>query len=800
MFKVAATKGKNANQPAAQRKERTTERAGARGLQQLQQTMGNQAVSQMLRSLAGWQAMQADSATRKPGAEVARETEGAGPADKPAIAPPNHTDEQAAERAASAFVQNQRPAAEPPARLVIGSHTAVPIPGQNSSTGQPLENSVRRDYERFFHADLSPVRIHTDPGAQLAAESLDAHAFTSGRDIYFGPGEFSPASPGGRRLLAHELTHALQPPAALPLIWRDEKKGTKPHGADAEARVNGVSNRLDEILHVVPDNYDPGILGKLRELNQRVKKIKENFQKGTIPAAEAERAAEKDSERLQGYLAEDPALETLGRMETAFIRSNRSALRSALSHGTTRANDIRDTIEARQQTGTSASFKELGEHTPSSALERDVLEELAIRQSPGGAQQPERFDVGNFGHTYAEQLIKDLPSGLDREVRIFMDDGRVLRADRVQWNDPNDKSKGGTVFEIKPDTAYWQRQGLEQAKNYAKHLSKKWGANFEAVVKFYNRQDVLDLVRDLRAAPGTPATQENPPFLPEPNVRERTPKAPPAEPTGAGETGGSEAPGRTVVPSEPVTPTSVGKPPSPVSARDLLGESERVRSDLRLMTGAAYAAWGYLHYLNIKAHIEEIAKAIDMAAALSAGRSPFQNQIEAADHAETHAKEVQDYFNSLDVTKAMPSAKNPEWDSWYDLNQIQLNYLLLEMKLRESIGRLADAQSDLRKELQDMNDLLVEYEKGMLFPITSVEYAEAILFAEAGGRVNPRLAKAEASYRDAQRAAELEERKAQAAAKTLELRIRQLGGTGRFEDMSIEDIRSAKLEDFTLSR
>ena len=35
-------------------------------------------------------------------------------------------------------------------------------------------------------------------------------AFTHGKDIYFGRGQFQPSSTEGRRLLAHELTHVVQ--------------------------------------------------------------------------------------------------------------------------------------------------------------------------------------------------------------------------------------------------------------------------------------------------------------------------------------------------------------------------------------------------------------------------------------------------------------------------------------------------------------------------------------------------------------------------------------------------------------
>ncbi|HEX6288339.1 MAG TPA: DUF4157 domain-containing protein [Herpetosiphonaceae bacterium] len=58
--------------------------------------------------------------------------------------------------------------------------------------------------------DFSQVRIHTDARAAAAARTLHAAAFTQGRHIVFGAGQYAPSSPQGQRLLAHELTHVVQ--------------------------------------------------------------------------------------------------------------------------------------------------------------------------------------------------------------------------------------------------------------------------------------------------------------------------------------------------------------------------------------------------------------------------------------------------------------------------------------------------------------------------------------------------------------------------------------------------------------
>ena len=67
--------------------------------------------------------------------------------------------------------------------------------------------------ELALGADLSAVRVHLGPVADDAAAELGARAFTIGRDIFFGDGQYDPTSPNGRDLLAHELAHTLQPGA-----------------------------------------------------------------------------------------------------------------------------------------------------------------------------------------------------------------------------------------------------------------------------------------------------------------------------------------------------------------------------------------------------------------------------------------------------------------------------------------------------------------------------------------------------------------------------------------------------------
>ncbi|MCL4297996.1 MAG: DUF4157 domain-containing protein [Anaerolineae bacterium] len=76
--------------------------------------------------------------------------------------------------------------------------------------GQALDSGARAQMEPAFGTDFSGVRVHTDGQADHLNRSLSARAFTTGQDIFFKQGEYSPGSSTGRELLAHELTHVVQ--------------------------------------------------------------------------------------------------------------------------------------------------------------------------------------------------------------------------------------------------------------------------------------------------------------------------------------------------------------------------------------------------------------------------------------------------------------------------------------------------------------------------------------------------------------------------------------------------------------
>jgi hypothetical protein len=79
-----------------------------------------------------------------------------------------------------------------------------------NSPGQPLDANARAFMEPRFGHDFSRVRVHADTKAAESARAVNAAAYTVGRDIVFGTGQYAPHSARGQRVLAHELTHVVQ--------------------------------------------------------------------------------------------------------------------------------------------------------------------------------------------------------------------------------------------------------------------------------------------------------------------------------------------------------------------------------------------------------------------------------------------------------------------------------------------------------------------------------------------------------------------------------------------------------------
>jgi hypothetical protein len=101
--------------------------------------------------------------------------------------------------------------------------------------GQPLDSTTRGWMEARLGHDFSKVRVHTGSQAAASTQAVQARAYTVGQQIVFAPGQYAPATPGGRWLLAHELAHTVQQAGAGSAAQARLVVGAAHDPAEAEA-------------------------------------------------------------------------------------------------------------------------------------------------------------------------------------------------------------------------------------------------------------------------------------------------------------------------------------------------------------------------------------------------------------------------------------------------------------------------------------------------------------------------------------------------------------------------------------
>lgn len=139
-------------------------------------------------------------------------------------APPNKTQRADDEQIARQPLSIQRFAGPSGGTLDVGLERNIM---QARGGGKLLDGTVRRQMEGNFGQSFTDVRVHTDQRADQLNRSLSARAFTTGKDIFFKRGEYTPHSSDGQHLLAHELTHVVQQNGGAVQRWPWSKKKKK---------------------------------------------------------------------------------------------------------------------------------------------------------------------------------------------------------------------------------------------------------------------------------------------------------------------------------------------------------------------------------------------------------------------------------------------------------------------------------------------------------------------------------------------------------------------------------------------
>lgn len=143
----------------------------------------------------------------------------------------------------------------------VTADTETGINNLRDRGGSTLPDSERSFFEPRFGRDFGSVRIHTGPDAAQIARSINARAFTIGRDVVFGANEYRPGTTEGRRLMAHELTHTVQQGVGSGIVQRqtspkEETLGEKIRRIVTEnaEKAHELYNQLAEVVREYPES------------------------------------------------------------------------------------------------------------------------------------------------------------------------------------------------------------------------------------------------------------------------------------------------------------------------------------------------------------------------------------------------------------------------------------------------------------------------------------------------------------------------------------------------------------------
>jgi hypothetical protein len=158
-------------------------------------------------------------------------------------------------------------------------------------SGAELDDGVRARMESAFETDLSDVRVHTDSESGELSRSMSARAFTTGKDIFFGAGEYAPNTAAGEHTLAHELAHTQQQGGVRRISRKWDLKAKK-LGLGAATNVRTIKTRPvwfleddagDEIV-VKADNQPFGLGEVVGAMHKKVNNVKSVDQRALTSA------------------------------------------------------------------------------------------------------------------------------------------------------------------------------------------------------------------------------------------------------------------------------------------------------------------------------------------------------------------------------------------------------------------------------------------------------------------------------------------------------------------------------------
>ncbi len=251
--------------------------------------------------------------------------------------------------------------------------------------GSVLPDGIRAEMEQGFGADFGNVRIHTGALAVGMNEDLHAQAFAHGRDIYFNTGKYNPATPAGKMLLAHELTHTIQQGATRPL--ESAEQAQQPNEGTTANELTGSTTPV-----AIPTT-DPFPVGPAEDADALADVVPEADQQN--PEAAPEEAAEPTTPRSP---EDDPNFQAVAQNAAAVAdhqqRHNppQAEAASAQAAAPVASNEVMGAAQANQVDA--MDEQEPGEFDAEGFKTR-LMERIESMQLPANQEQAANFDENN---------------------------------------------------------------------------------------------------------------------------------------------------------------------------------------------------------------------------------------------------------------------------------------------------------------------------------------------------------------------------------------------------------------------
>ncbi len=114
--------------------------------------------------------------------------------------------------------------------------------------GRSLGNETRAFFESRFGRSFGDIKVHTGGYSNQVAQSLDAKAFTTGKNIVFAAGQYQPDTFEGRHLLAHELTHVIQQSRCVSIAPDIQRQASEPDNGEAGKTSAGHGQQIKDAI------------------------------------------------------------------------------------------------------------------------------------------------------------------------------------------------------------------------------------------------------------------------------------------------------------------------------------------------------------------------------------------------------------------------------------------------------------------------------------------------------------------------------------------------------------------------